>query len=90
MQANCHFDLLRWKVGPVFRGEEAAARGILGHLRRRRAGLADPDEPTGILSHHLDLDGAAWDFLAALVRTVARHPAARWADPAELFAAPDR
>jgi hypothetical protein len=90
VQANCHFDLLSWKAGPVFRGEDAAARGVLGHLRRRRAGLADPDEPTGILSHHLDLDEPAWDFLAALVRIVARHPAARWIDPAELFAARGR
>jgi peptidoglycan/xylan/chitin deacetylase (PgdA/CDA1 family) len=86
VQANAHFDVLSWKRGPRFRGEAAAARAVVGHLRRRRTGLADPDEPTGILSHHLALDEAAWNFLAGVVRTVAHHPAACWADPADLFA----
>jgi hypothetical protein len=88
VEANIHFDLLAWKEGARFRGEAAAAAAILGHLRRRREGAADRAEPTGILSHHLKLDEPAWRFLAALLDSVARHPAAAWLRPQEVFASP--
>ena len=85
-EANAHLDVLSWKGSPRFRGEEAALRDVLEHLGRRRLGLADPGEPTGILSHHLALDEAAWRFLADLVAFLARHPGASWRSAGELFA----
>ncbi len=85
VEANIHFDLIAWKAGRRFRGHAAAGAAILGHLRRRRLGRADPAEPTGILSHHLDLDEDAWSFLAELLAVTARHPAARWLSPREVF-----
>ena len=84
-EANTHFDLLAWKGAPRFQGQSAARRDIVGHLRNRRLGNAEPDEPTGILSHHLTLDGEAWQFLGDLVRHVARHPSARWLSAGEVF-----
>jgi hypothetical protein len=87
VEANIHFDLLAWKAGGRFRGEASALAEIVGHLRRRRLGEADRGEPTGILSHHLDLDEPAWRFLADLLAFVARHPAARWLSPREIFGA---
>jgi hypothetical protein len=92
VEANIHYDLLSWKAGGRFRGEASATSEIVGHLRRRRLGAGDRGEPTGILTHHLVLDEPAWKFLAELLGFVARHPAARWLAPREIFdpAAPGR
>jgi hypothetical protein len=86
VEANIHFDPSKWKAGARFRGETAALEMILGHLRRRRSGEAEPEEPTGIVSHHAALDEASWDFLARLFRFVQRHPAASWLSPQQIFA----
>jgi len=85
-EANTHLDLLSWKGGPHFRGEGSALKGITDHLSRRRLGAADLDEPTGILSHHLSLDEAAWCFLADLLAFLARHPGACLRSADEVFA----
>ena len=85
-EANAHLDVLSWKGAPCFRGEKAALQDILEHLGHRRLGLADSAEPTGILSHHLSLDEAAWRFLADLVAFLARHSGASWRSAGELFA----
>ena len=86
-EANTHFDLLRWKGGAQFQGESAAERDIVGHLQRRRLGFAERDEPTGILSHHLVMDEAAWRFLSEFARYVASHSRARWLSAGEVFGA---
>jgi hypothetical protein len=85
VEANIHFDPSRWKAGACFRGEAAALEMIVGHLRRRRSGEAEPDEPTGIVSHHAALDEASWRFLADLFRFVAQHPAGAWLSPKQIF-----
>jgi hypothetical protein len=49
--------------------------------------------PTGLLTHHLVFDAAAWRFVAELLARTRRHPAARWVGVAEAVrpqAAPDR
>jgi hypothetical protein len=83
-QANIHWDLIDWKGGKCFRGYESAAR-LVRLLGRRRRGEVDPDEPTGLLSHHLDMDEAGWDFLERFLDATRAHPAARWCAPGELF-----
>jgi hypothetical protein len=88
IEAHAQFDLLAWKGTPRFHGEAAAQSEIVGHLRRRRLGIVDCDEATGILSHHLSLDEPAWRFLADFVGHVARHRAARWLSAGELFGIP--
>ena len=85
VEANIHFDLSNWKHGARFRGEAAALEMIVGHLRRRRLGEAEMAEPTGIVTHHAALDEASWKFMAELLGFVARHPAAQWLSPKEIF-----
>jgi hypothetical protein len=46
------------------------------HLLARREGQVDPTEPTGLLTHHHDLDSAGWAFLEALLSRLVTHPAA--------------
>ncbi len=96
---NTHVDVLRWKPKREFLGEDAALDLLIGHLRARRAAAreaaslagraeprVDPAEPTGLLTHHLVMDEAAWRFTARLVALLSDRPAARWLSSAEAFA----
>jgi hypothetical protein len=91
-QANAHVDIMRWDAPRGFLGEAEALGLLCGHLRARRntamdgAGV-DPTEPTGLLTHHLAHDEAAWAFLARLMPLLRRHEAARAATVAEVFGA---
>lgn len=73
VQTNTHVDIIDWRGTRGFVGEEAALRAIVEHLAARRGGKADAGEPTGILTHHRDHDGACWEFLGALLTHLARH-----------------
>jgi hypothetical protein len=83
--ANAHVDPINWRERR-FAGDAKALSAILGELRDRRAGAADPDEPLGLLTHHLDHDDDLWSFLERLFAVTAEHPAARWLTIAEAFA----
>lgn len=84
-RVNTHVDLIDWRGGRGFVGEAAALAALTGHLAARRAGTVDGDEPSGVLSHHLDHDAGCWAFLGALFASTAGHPAARWIEPATAF-----
>ena len=85
-QVNTHIDPIDWRGSRGFVGEAAALDLAIGHLRARRTGAADGDEPTGLLSHHLVHDAAAWRFIQALVAATRAHPAARWIGVRDAFA----
>jgi hypothetical protein len=63
-QINTHVDLVDWKGGRGFVGEEAALAALVRALgeARTRSG-----EPVGVLSHHLAMDEGGWDFLRSLL-----------------------
>lgn len=63
-QVNTHVDLIDWKAGGGFVGEEAALAVLVEALGRSRGG---DGEPIGLLSHHLAMDGRAWDFLRSVL-----------------------
>lgn len=63
LQVNTHVDLIDWKGGRVFAGEETVLAGLVTALAQARSGGG---EPIGILSHHLAMDAGAWDFLRSL------------------------
>jgi len=83
---DVHVDLTAWKGDRGFVGTAAALAGLIGHLRARRLGSADPGKATGILTHHLVMDRATADFLDRLLMAVDRHMAARWVPAAQLLA----
>jgi hypothetical protein len=95
IQCNTHVDVLRWKPSRGFLGEGAALNLLIRHLSARRstnegrvpaaAASLDPDEPTGLLTHHLVMDEPAWDFVARLLKRLARQPAVRWLSASEAF-----
>ncbi|MCP4275670.1 MAG: hypothetical protein GY779_04885, partial [Gammaproteobacteria bacterium] len=65
-QVNVHVDIINWKQGRCFAGEKTCIEQIIAHLSAKRAGLVDPDEPTGIMTHHLIHDAGCWSFLDEL------------------------
>jgi len=85
-QVNVHVDLVEWAGNRGFIGEEVALDRLAGHLRARRLGEVDAEEPTGILTHHLLQDEATDAFLCRLVATTGAHPATCWLDAAKVFA----
>ncbi len=86
-QTNTHVDIMRWGEARGFLGEVPVLNQIRDHLRMRRTGgpAVDPDEPTGLLTHHLAHDADAWRFLGRLVPWLAGHPSCRLLDAAEVF-----
>ncbi len=87
--SNVHVDLIAWRGERGFIGAAAALDGLTAHLRDRRCGSADTDEPTGILTHHLVQDSAASAFLAEFIGMTRRHPAVHWLEAGEVFAPAD-
>ncbi len=85
VQVNTHVDPVAWHDGRSFIGEEGVLDQLVGHLRARREGRVDADEPTGYLTHHLVCDEPGWDFLETLFETTRNHKAAKWLTAEETF-----
>ena len=85
VQVNTHVDLIDWKQGRCFAGERAVTGQLLRHLQARRQRTCDPDEPTGLLTHHLVHDARSWRFLAALFALMEAHPAVEWVGAGRAF-----
>ncbi|WP_306029649.1 polysaccharide deacetylase family protein [Stappia sp. MMSF_3263] len=77
-----HIDMIKWKKERRFIGWQSARLRFDFHLARRRN---NPDEPLGILSHHLAQDEASFDFLDRTFGLLAAHPGARFARIADLL-----
>ncbi|MEC5289681.1 polysaccharide deacetylase family protein [Aurantimonas sp. C2-6-R+9] len=83
---NAHLDLLTWKGGARFAGRDKLLRLCAERLADRRCGQIDPDEPFGLLTHHLDHDAETWAFLDEILGLLAAHPAVCWTEAGALFA----
>jgi peptidoglycan/xylan/chitin deacetylase (PgdA/CDA1 family) len=86
LQVNAHVDAIAWRRDRTFIGADAALARITAHLAARRSHACDADEPTGLLTHHLVFDDAAFDFLDDLLGHTRQHPGAVWLDVAQAFA----
>lgn len=84
IEINTHIDIMDWTTR-AFLGTGPALELAVAHLRARRAGTVDPDEPTGLLTHHLAHDEAAWAFADGFLTAVRGHSAASFCDARALF-----
>ncbi|MSP43559.1 MAG: polysaccharide deacetylase [Alphaproteobacteria bacterium] len=104
-QSNCHIDIIDWRArqGPQYANVVLDELTALLRMRRLHPHLPsdpgingkpvppgfDPDEPTGILTHHLVQDSDSWKFLSRLLQTVAPHcragGGARWLRCTDVF-----
>jgi hypothetical protein len=85
VQVNCHIDVIDWRGSRGFVGEERALGLAIDHLRARRTAAVDSAEPTGLMSHHLAHDEAAWRFIEDFIAATGRHGAARWLTVGDAF-----
>ena len=85
-QVNTHVDIIAWRGGRGFVGEDEALGLAVRHLAARRTGAAESAEPTGWLTHHADHDEAAWKFLPRLFEATLRAPGVLWRRAEDLFA----
>ena len=85
VQVNTHLDIMHWPDPRGFLGEAESLGLLIAHLRARRLGEVDADEPTGLLTHHPAHDEPAWAFLEALLDRLAGHAATRFVATAEAF-----
>lgn len=83
LEVNTHVDLIDWKARR-FVGEAAALSALVAALARARTGA---HEPVGLLSHHLAMDGEAWDFLRSMLEKTEKMPGLRIRPARELFGA---
>jgi len=89
LQVNTHVDLINWQAKTDskgrrgFVGEEVALAALIGALSYARKETA---EPVGLLSHHLAMDGGAWDFLRSFWQRTKTMPGLRVRSACELFA----
>ncbi len=90
IQTNSHVDIMRWEAPRGFLGQSEALGQLAEHLRRRRTGEADAEEPTGILTHHLAHDDDAWAFLERLTADLAARAEVEFLTAAEAFRWPAR
>ena len=77
-RADCHIDVIDWRGTTGFVGEGTALGAAVRHLEARRTGNARAGEATGLMTHHLVHDEAAWAFLAAFLARTGAHRAVRW------------
>lgn len=89
VRVNTHVDIINWYDGYRFLGTGECLQLAISHLAARREGRVDPSEPTGLLTHHLVHDAAAWSFVAAFFERTSRHPAVCWMDARQLFSCSD-
>jgi hypothetical protein len=85
IEANCHVDPIDWRGGGGFAGDGAVLTQLVGHLRARRVGEVDPDEPTGLLTHHLQADAEGWAHLEKLVQFLRESDVPHWLTAHEIF-----
>ncbi|MEX0582261.1 MAG: polysaccharide deacetylase family protein [Sneathiella sp.] len=77
-EINTHIDPVDWRGNRSVVATPALMDMICGHLAARRRGAADPQEPTGLLTHHLVHDEEIWAMLYKLLALLTDHPAVRW------------
>jgi hypothetical protein len=82
---NTHVDIVDWQARR-FLGEDSALRLTIDHLAARRGGLVDRAEATGLLTHHLVHEAAAWTFVERWLATLIEG-GARFLSADELFEA---
>lgn len=75
---NGHVEPLRWRPDAIFAGTEKTLAQCVAHLRARRTGTAERDEPTGLVTHHLQTPEEVWAFCDEFAARLAHNSGAEW------------
>lgn len=85
IQVNTHVDLIDWHGDRGFVGRDAMAGGLATQLYRRRGHSIDPEEPIGLLTHHLEMARDDWRGFNSVCTVLKTHDAAGLLDPRDIF-----
>lgn len=85
VHVNTHVDVVDWQNQRRFQGTSDVLQQVLNHLMARRKRLIDPDEPTGLLTHHLVHEESSWNFIREFLSVTQAHRAVRWLGAVEAF-----
>ncbi len=86
VQVNTHLDIIAWREGRGFAGEEQILRQAIMRLAYQRSCDKRQAGPIGWLTHHAVHDSAAQRFLEQLLEITRGAGGATWADAEQLFA----
>lgn len=86
VQVNSHVDPILWHDGKRPMDDAAVAAAITDQLALRRHGGADPNEPIGLLTHHLVHGAAMWHCLEQLLARLQGRVEIRWVTGGDVFA----
>jgi hypothetical protein len=74
-----------WDRGACLQDPDALIGALAAAFDARIDGEADPDEPVGLLTHHLVHGEAHWSFCAQLFERLRKHENLRYLPPRLLF-----
>ncbi|NDV20459.1 hypothetical protein GO013_13670 [Pseudodesulfovibrio sp. JC047] len=87
--ADAHCDVLTWKKKEArFAGLERCLQSLVQHLKEKRLGTVDRSEPTCLLTHHLEMDQDAWQFVEDIFALTTFHTGVTWLVPAAIWPQP--
>lgn len=84
-QVNAHVDPVDWRGTRGLAPADGIVARLAAALAARLDGEADPDEPIGLLTHHLVHDESVWRFCEALLDRLRRYDVLRYPSPHALF-----
>lgn len=81
-QVQSHVDIIKWRKDRRFIGYPSAEARFDLQLCRRRT---NPNEPLGLLTHHLAHGEGCFEFIDCFLEIAANHPGACWPSIKDLF-----
>lgn len=78
LRVNTHVDAIDWRGSRSVVDPDTLIARTAAQLADRRMGRADPDEPYGILTHHLVHDDAIWSLTGLILQRLTRGPVRVW------------
>ncbi len=85
LSINSHIDIIDWRGQRGFVGTDKVLEKVLDHLRGKRLGQYDVNEPTGLLTHHLDHDAGCWTFIETFLGWTRKQQTVEWLSGEQLF-----
>jgi len=76
---NCHIDPIVWREGKRQMSETELCQVTIEQLSN------GADRPTGLLTHHLEMDDNAYSLLGDYLQLLGRHPKIKCHCPSQLF-----
>lgn len=80
---NVHLDIIDWRGSRGGRDQDLLIAELAGHLAWSRQ---NGQPAIGVLTHHLDHDEVAWQFLEELFAETRAHATVRWVRASEILA----